>query len=228
MLRVESVSKRFGGVVALDGVSVEVDKGELMGLIGPNGSGKTTLFNVVTGHVKPDNGRVVFDGMDITRKPVHLRVKIGIARSFQQPKYFPSLTVRDNLRVATRDEGLIEEALKVVGLSGKSSVPAAKLTLHEIRRLELARCLALRPKLVLLDEPMAGLAMREAAELGELIKSLNSTMGLTYVIVEHRLSSLFKVVERVVVMNAGRKIAEGTPEDVVRNPLVKQAYLGRS
>ncbi len=228
MLLVNEVSKRFSGIVALDKVTLKMNSPELLGIVGPNGSGKTTLLNAISGHVKLDSGKIIFKGEDITKLPIHKRIKLGIARSFQQTKIFKSLRVRENLKIATEDESVIEEVLKLLGLKSKADSLAAMLTLFEMKKLELARCLALKPSLILLDEPMAGLLSSEANEMGELIKNLSKENGFSFIIVEHKLSNLFKIVNRVVVMNAGKVVADQEPEKVLENPLFKEVFLSKS
>lgn len=224
MLEVKEVSKRYGGVIALDAVSVSFKKEGLTGIIGPNGSGKTTLINVISGLVKPDKGRIYLNGEDITEKPIHLRVRLGIARTFQFPKYFSKFTVLENLTInAEKDKAV--EALKLVNLAHKASTPARSLTMYEIRRLEIARALALSPRYVLLDEPLSGLSYEESISLSNLLKEL-SAMGFSLIVVEHKLSILFKYAEKIIVMASGRVVANGTPEEIASNgDLVKQLGL---
>jgi len=233
ILVVENVWKRFGGIVALAGVSIEVREGERLAIIGPNGSGKTTLFNIITGYVKPDRGRVSFDGQDITGKKPHQIARLGIARTFQIVKPFANLTVEENVVVAALSRNRsVEEArrhalhvLELVGLYDKRNVRAAMLNLAEKKRLELAKALALNPKLLLLDEVAAGLRPSEIKELKKLLYKINSE-GVTIVMVEHVLRAVSGFAERVVVLHHGSKLAEGRPEDIARDPRVVDAYLG--
>ena len=233
ILVVEDVWKRFGGVVALAGVSISVYEGERLAIIGPNGSGKTTLFNVITGYVKPDKGRVSFDGQDITGKKPYQIARLGIARTFQIVRPFANLTVEDNVVAATlsRVRSVAEarkEALRVlelVGLYDKRSVKASMLNLAEKKRLELAKTLALNPRLLLLDEVAAGLRFSEIRELKKLLYKINSE-GVTIIMVEHVLKAVSGFAERVIVLHHGSKLAEGRPEDIARNPRVIDAYLG--
>jgi len=233
ILVVEDVCKRFGGVVALAGVSISVREGERLAIIGPNGSGKTTLFNVITGYVKPDKGRVSFDGRDITGKKPYQIARLGIARTFQIVRPFANLTVEDNVVAAALGKiGTVEEArrealhiLELVGLYDKRNVRAAMLNLAEKKRLELAKALALNPRLLLLDEVAAGLRPVEIKELKKLLYKINSE-GVTIVMVEHVLRAVSGFAERVIVLHHGSKLAEGKPEDIAKDPRVIDAYLG--
>lgn len=222
----DSVYKKFGGVIALDNVSYSLDGKEIAGIIGPNGSGKTTLLNVISGLVKPDRGRVLFKGEDITRLPPNVIARRGIARTFQQPKVFQKFSVFENMLIAINDRSKIYDSLKRVGLDNQISRNASSLTILDVRRLEIARCLALEPEIILLDEPFAGLTTQEAVLLSDLITSLYKDLGISFVIVEHRLKYLFKLAQRVTVMHAGRVIAEGSPGDVISDKKVREVYLG--
>jgi len=236
MLEVENVTKSFGGLTAVNGVSCAAEKGKITGLIGPNGSGKTTLFNVITGFLKPNAGRVRFDGKDITGVPAQQICRVGIARTFQLNKPFASMTVIENvmmgrlygneparkLRVA-RDES--EEFLALTGLENKRQVPAGTLGMVDRRRLEVARALATKPKMLFLDEMMAGLNLREIEDAMALLRNLKNA-GMTMMIVEHIMKALLGISDHVMVLSAGRKIAEGTPKDIVCNQQVITAYLG--
>ena len=242
LLKVEGVSRRFGGVRAVDGVSFEVRAGEALGIIGPNGSGKSTLINLLSGFVRPDGGRVYFKGRDITYLAPERRVGLGIVRSFQMPRPFYNLPAYKNLiiplfsararsrqvgRMGDRDEVAIH-LLEDVGFERDSQVPfktAGALPHGYLKRLELARCLALEPELLLLDELFSGMSMSEVASILPLLERILDE-GCTLILVEHRLSELFRIVRRVVVLDFGRKIAEGHPQEILQMPAVRSAYLG--
>jgi branched-chain amino acid transport system ATP-binding protein len=236
LLRLDNVSKSFGGVRAVRGVDLEVSEGEILGLIGPNGSGKTTLFNVVTGFQQPDGGRVMLEGRDITGARPAAICRFGIARTFQIVRPFLHLTALQNIAVAraygrepARDKKHAEaealELLEVVGLANQKAALAKSLTLVGRKRLELGRALACRPRLILLDELLAGLNPSEVLDDLELIRRIRD-MGVTIVIVEHLVQAVFALCDRVVVMNAGEKIADGAPAAVASDQHVIDAYLG--
>jgi branched-chain amino acid transport system ATP-binding protein len=238
LLQIGGLSKSFGGFVALDNVSVDIRKGERFGLIGPNGSGKTTLINCISGAFRPQAGTVLFRGEDITRLPAHMRARRGIARSFQIPRPFRSMTVVDNLIVAIdfaadRDAfGSALERLDVamsilarVGLRSKASAPTATLTQVELRKMELARAMAAHPKLLISDEAMAGLSGAEVDEVLALLMSLGGD-DVTIIMIEHIMQAVMRFSERVMCLDAGKIIALGTPAEVMANPQVQEAYLG--
>jgi branched-chain amino acid transport system ATP-binding protein len=234
LLEVQSVVKRFGGFTALNRVTLHVKPGERFGLIGPNGSGKTTLINCVSGALHADAGRILFDGRDITTLPAHRRTRLGVARSFQIPKPFASMTVRDNLGIPLEYAGLgrghegaddVDEILRAIGLHAKAHLRPAGLTQIEMRKLELARAMAARPKLLISDEAMAGLSSGEVDDILAILFRLNA-QGITIIMIEHIMRAVMRFSERIVVLDAGERIAEGTPEEIVRNPAVEKAYLG--
>jgi branched-chain amino acid transport system ATP-binding protein len=233
ILRTEGLTKRFGGIVAVNEVTIAVRKGEMMGIIGPNGAGKTTLFSLISGTEKPDEGRVFFEGRDVTGlKPYHLN-KLGLVRTFQIVRPFKSLTVLQNLLVpgTVKDRGLnndrLDELLKSLGLADKKNLRTTYLTHGEMKKLEVARALASNPKLLLLDEPFGGLTYSEIEEVYNTLTTFRKD-GLTIVIIEHRLRELMRMVERIAVMDQGRIIFDGVPADVPKSEQVVKAYLGTS
>ena len=236
LLAVEGLTKRFGGFTALNGVSLDVKSGERFGLIGPNGSGKTTLINCVSGALPADGGRIRFEGRDITTIPAHQRTRRGIVRSFQIPKPFTSMTVLQNLAVpleyaaGARADGadVAAEAmdiLRTIGLESKAHTRPPGLTQIETRKLELARAMAAKPKLLISDEAMAGLSSAEVDDILTILFRLNER-GITIIMIEHIMRAVMRFSERIVVLDAGERIAEGTPDEIVRNPVVEKAYLG--
>ncbi|MEM1611127.1 MAG: ABC transporter ATP-binding protein [Sulfolobales archaeon] len=231
-LSIEVVFKRFGGIQALRGISLKVSRGEIIGLIGPNGSGKTTLINIITGIYRPDNGRILFLGEDLTRLPQHEICRRGIARTFQIPRLFVGMSVKENMLIAsefckgTSDEDMVNDVLKKLGLWDKRDEDPEKLTLIEKRLLELGRAIASSPKLLLVDEVAAGLRTGEIKKIGSMLQELNSN-GITVVWVEHNVRELIRYVRRLVVLNNGQVIADGDPETVISNPLVVESYLGK-
>ena len=232
LLEIDSITKRFGGFLALDRVSLRIRAGERLGLIGPNGSGKTTLINCVSGALPTDAGRILFEGRDVTRLPAHRRTRLGIVRSFQIPKPFASMTVLENLGIPLEYAGLARahgagamEILTMIGLDAKAHLRPSGLTQIEMRKLELARAIAARPKLLISDEAMAGLSSAEVDDILAILFRLNE-QGITIIMIEHIMRAVMRFSERVVVLDAGNRIAEGTPAEIVRNPAVERAYLG--
>jgi branched-chain amino acid transport system ATP-binding protein len=235
LLRVEGVVKRFGGFQALSGVSLEVRAGERFGLIGPNGSGKTTLISCISGTLRNEVGRIFFRGRDITGMPAHRRTREGIARTFQIPRPFGSMTVVENLSItleyAARDRAgpdVAAEAmdiLRMVGLEAKAGVVSSRLTQIEMRKLELARAMAAKPALLISDEAMAGLSSSEVDDLLTILFRLNEA-GTTVIMIEHIMRAVMRFSERIAVLDAGEKIAEGPPATIVSDKAVERAYLG--
>jgi len=238
LLQVQSLTKSFGGFVALDNISVEIRKGERFGLIGPNGSGKTTLVNCICGALRPSGGMVLLDGEDVTELPPSQRARRGIARSFQIPRPFRSMSVLENLMVALdfavgrpvlesvahrRDAAM--SILARIGLATKADAVAAALTQVDLRKMELARALAMGPKLLISDEAMAGLSHSEVDEVLDLLMSLGRE-GIAIIMIEHIMQAVMRFSERVMCLEAGRIIAIGAPAEVMANARVQEAYLG--
>jgi branched-chain amino acid transport system ATP-binding protein len=238
LLRLDNVTKKFGGLVAVNKVSFTVEKGEAIGIVGPNGSGKTTLYNLINGVYAPDEGRIYFDGKDITNLPTHARAPLGMARTFQIPRPFGGATTRENVAVgamfgyakASVDEALeiADEYLRMVGIYDKRDVEAAKLTPLEKRLMEVARALAMKPKLLLLDEVMAGMNPSDIDKLIELLKRVKEEEDISIVsMVEHLMHAITKFAERVIVMHQGEKLLEGPTMEVLNHPKVIEIYLGK-
>ncbi|HTM62109.1 MAG TPA: ABC transporter ATP-binding protein [Burkholderiales bacterium] len=234
LLKIGGLSKNFGGFAALTNVSIEVAKGERFGLIGPNGSGKTTLINCVSGLLRNDAGSIVFDGEEVSRMPAYRRTRRGIARSFQVPRPFRTMTVLENLLVPSayvvhmkdsEGEGRAMEILRSIGLADKANAYASQLSQVELRKLELARAMAAQPKLLISDEAMAGLAGAEVDEVLAILFKLNE-QGITIIMIEHIMQAVMRFSQRVICLDAGKIICEGAPAEIVKNGDVQKAYLG--
>ena len=246
VLEVKNVSKRFGSLVAVRDVSLTVQKGELRAIIGPNGAGKTTFFNLISGFFPPTAGRISFDGQDITALPAHRRVKLGMARTFQITEIFPELTVFENVRIGTEVAGgyrlrpwvsqaekaeiwrNVEATLKLAGLEAKADRLVGELAHGDQRAAEIAMALALKPHLLLLDEPTAGMGDQETYDITRLIRRLHRDSNFTIVLIEHDMRVVFHLADRISVLDQGNLLAEGTPQDIAANEAVQAAYLGKA
>jgi branched-chain amino acid transport system ATP-binding protein len=246
VLDVRNVSKRFGNLVAVRDVSLAVQKGELRAIIGPNGAGKTTFFNLISGFFRPTSGSIAFNGRDIVPVPAQERVALGMARTFQITEIFPELTVFENVRIATEAaDGLrlrpwisaadtlkvrrqVEETLELTGLAGKSRRLVGELAHGDQRSAEIAMALALRPTLLLLDEPTAGMGEQETFEITQLVRRLHRDSNATILLIEHDMRVVFHLADRITVLDQGSLLAEGTPAEIANNEAVQTAYLGRA
>jgi branched-chain amino acid transport system ATP-binding protein len=244
LLAVDNVTQRFGRLVAVNGVSMLVEPGELRAVIGPNGAGKTTFFNLISGLYAPTSGRIYFDGQDITALPPHRRVSLGIARTFQVTEIFPELTVRENLRIAIEStsghrlrvwlsrrhdsevRSRISELLELAGLSEKADRMVGELSHGDQRATEIMMSLALEPRLLLLDEPTAGMSDRETYGIAELVHRLHRERHLTIILIEHDMRVIFHLADRITVLAEGATLAEGPPREIGANERVQAAYLG--
>jgi branched-chain amino acid transport system ATP-binding protein len=246
VLEAKRVSKHFGNLMAVRNVSLAVQKGELRAIIGPNGAGKTTFFNLISGFFPPSSGTIAFDGRDITALPVHQRVGLGMARTFQITEIFPELTVFENVRISSEvTEGFrlrpwisqverarvhrhVEETLELTGLGAKSGRLVGELSHGDQRAAEIAMALALRPRLLLLDEPTAGMGDQETYEVTQLIRRLHRESKFTVVLIEHDMRVVFHLADRITVLDQGSLLAEGTPQEIAANEAVQAAYLGNA
>ncbi len=249
LLEVNGVSKTFGGIAAVSGVTLSVHKGESVGLVGPNGAGKTTLFNCVGGQLRPEQGRVTLEGVDLLDLPTYRRARMGIGRTYQRIEVFPDMTVWDHLMVAVRarwctgriwkdllgrsaptpeEKERVDSVLELVGISDQAQTTVASLGLGSCRLVELARALVCEPVLLMADEPSSGLDVHETRELSNVLRMLQRERGMAMLLVEHDLGMVGEVVDRTVVMNLGTVIADGAFDDVMADPAVRHAYLGVS
>jgi len=239
LLEVQGITKKFGGLVALNDLSFHVEEGEVLGLMGPNGSGKTTIFNVIMGDYPPDSGKIFFEGKDIGNDPTYQRVKMGIARTYQVPRPLREVPIIEGIRLSTIPDSIIgsfrgggahiDEVAKIaedVGLGGRFSMYPHELTMGDLRRVELAKALATNPRIVLLDEIFAGLTVAEIEEIDKLLRRKREQEGLDFVVVSHDLKALAPLVDRVVVIHFGEFIAEGSFDQIVNDEKVKAAYFG--
>jgi len=246
LLDIRNVTRRFGSLVAVRDVSLAVEAGELRAVIGPNGAGKTTFFNLISGFFPPSAGAIVFDGRDITRVPAHQRVALGMARTFQITEIFPELTVYENVRIAAeaaaghgvrgfvgsaaaarvRDE--VEATLQLVGLQARAARLAGELAHGDQRVVEIAMALSLKPRLLLLDEPTAGMGDEETRAITALVRRLHREKNCTIVLIEHDMRVVFHLADRITVLDQGALLAEGRPEEIAANPAVQAAYLGKT
>jgi branched-chain amino acid transport system ATP-binding protein len=246
LLEVRGVTKAFGSLVAVDSVSLAVDSGELRAIIGPNGAGKTTFFNLITGFFPPTSGQILLDGRDITRSNATRRVEMGLARTFQVTEIFPELTARENVQVAVevatgfrlrpwisraeaaRVRDRVDELIAATGLTAQAHRLVGELSHGDQRAAEIAMALALRPRILLLDEPTAGMGEQETYQIAGLIRRLHKQSQYTIVLIEHDMRVVFNLADRIMVLDQGRPLAEGTPAEIAADPAVQTAYLGKA
>jgi branched-chain amino acid transport system ATP-binding protein len=246
LLTAEAVSRQFGSLVAVNRVTMNVAPGELRAVIGPNGAGKTTFFNLISGFFPPSAGRILFDGRDVTQLPPHERVALGIARTFQITEIFPTLTVRENLAIAVEVAGgmrlkpwlsreaarrvrtRVDELLELAGLGSRADRPVGELPHGDQRATEITMSLALNPRLLLLDEPTAGMGDQETYDITQLVRRLHKEQKLTIVLIEHDMRVIFNLADRILVLAEGEVLAEGTPAEIAADEGVQTAYLGKA
>ena len=246
LLKVQNVSRYFGSLVAVNDVSLTVEPGELRAVIGPNGAGKTTFFNLISGFFPPTAGRILFDDQDVTALPPHKRVIMGMARTFQITQIFPELNVRENLRIPVevasglrlrpwlgksadaRIRERVAELMELGGLAGKAERLVGELSHGDQRATEIMMSLALKPRLLLLDEPTAGMGDQETYDITRLIRRLHRDQGLTIVLIEHDMRVIFHLADRIMVLAEGSVLAEGTPDEIAKSEVVQAAYLGKA
>lgn len=233
MLQLDNVTVRFGGVTAVNSLTLSIAANEVTGLVGPNGAGKTTLFNAISGLVRPIAGRIVFNAIDVLKAPVYRRARLGLGRTFQVPQPLNRLTVRENLLVAQRfgtgtvNASRLDEILDFVGLTGKAARDAgSELSLSELKALEVGKALATNPKLLLLDEVLAGLETAGKRRFMQMLKDMHAKFGVGILIIEHDIETISNLCKRVAVLDFGELIADGTPDDVFRDPAVIKSYTG--
>ncbi|HCL56734.1 MAG TPA: ABC transporter ATP-binding protein [Spirochaetia bacterium] len=244
ILEIKNINKSFSGIKATQNVSFDVFKGEILGILGPNGAGKTTLFNQISGFDRPDNGEILYKGANIIGIKPHILANQGLARTFQLVRPFHGMTIRENLMVpflsdrgkkilleaaekGKKRDDLIGEIASSVGLADSLDENVNNLPHGALKKLEAAKISAIQPEIIMLDEPFGGLTEKEIESLSEYVKFLNQEKGITFIIIEHRLREFMKLVNRVVALNYGEKIAEGVPEEIIKNQLVIEAYLGK-
>jgi branched-chain amino acid transport system ATP-binding protein len=246
LLKVQNVSRNFGSLIAVNGVTLTVEPGELRAVIGPNGAGKTTFFNLISGFFPPTSGRILFDGRDVTDLPVHRRVAMGMARTFQITEIFPELTVRENLRIgveaaagfrlrpwlSSREDASLSarigELMEMGGLAAKADRLVGELSHGDQRATEIMMSLSLNPRLLLLDEPTAGMGDQETYDITQLIRRLHQSQKLTIVLIEHDMRVVFHLADRIMVLAEGAVLAEGTPDEIAKDERVQAAYLGKA